>query len=87
MSTATIFEISLKNHSGALSHVIGLFSRRACNVDRLLCLPSPCGRVSQLWIETAELERVSQLQRFVANLEDVVSVRVVRDGSDPFGLV
>lgn len=77
MSTPqSTFEIELKNHPGALSHVVGLFARRACNVEKLVCLPSDTGTTSRLWIATEAIADPARMARFVAGLEDVVTVRV-----------
>ena len=34
-----VLEIDVNNHPGVMSHVVGLFSRRAYNVEGILCLP------------------------------------------------
>ncbi|MCG3147073.1 MAG: hypothetical protein PCFJNLEI_00510 [Verrucomicrobiae bacterium] len=32
-------ELTVQNHPGVMSHVCGLFARRAFNVEGILCLP------------------------------------------------
>lgn len=34
-----ILELAVRNHPGVMSHVCGLFARRAFNVEGILCLP------------------------------------------------
>ena len=35
----TVLELNVNNHAGVMSHVVGLFSRRAYNVEGILCMP------------------------------------------------
>ena len=35
----TVLELDVNNHAGVMSHVVGLFSRRAYNVEGILCMP------------------------------------------------
>jgi acetolactate synthase-1/3 small subunit len=35
----TVLELDVNNHPGVMSHVVGLFSRRAYNVEGILCMP------------------------------------------------
>lgn len=32
-------ELIVRNHPGVMTHICGLFARRAFNVDGILCLP------------------------------------------------
>lgn len=34
-------ELVVRNHPGVMTHICGLFARRAFNVDGILCLPLP----------------------------------------------
>jgi len=34
-----ILELTVQNHPGVMTHVCGLFARRAFNVDGILCMP------------------------------------------------
>lgn len=34
-----ILELTVRNHPGVMTHVCGLFARRAFNVEGILCLP------------------------------------------------
>ena len=36
-----ILELTVRNHPGVMTHVCGLFARRAFNVEGILCLPIP----------------------------------------------
>ena len=70
-----ILEIDVNNHPGVMSHVVGLFSRRACNVEGILCLPVGDGRQSRIWLLVNDDLRLPQMIRQVEKLEDVTVVR------------
>jgi len=70
-----VLEIDVANHPGVMSHVVGLFSRRAYNVEGILCLPIGDGRQSRIWLLVNEDQRLPQMIRQVEKLEDVSTVR------------
>ena len=39
----TVLELDVKNHAGVMSHVVGMFSRRAYNVEGIVCMPVETG--------------------------------------------
>lgn len=75
-----VLELEVNNHPGVMSHVVGLFARRAFNVEGIICLPVGDGRVSRIWLLVAEDQRLLQMIRQLEKLEDVLSVR--RHGAD-----
>jgi acetolactate synthase-1/3 small subunit len=76
----TVLELEVNNHAGVMSHVVGLFSRRAYNVEGILCLPVGDGRYSRIWLLVLEDRRLEQMIKQVEKLEDVRAVR--RHGAD-----
>ena len=70
-----VLEIDVNNHPGVMSHVGGLFSRRAFNVEGILCLPVGDGHQSRIWLLVNEDARLAQMIRQVDKLEDVIAVR------------
>lgn len=70
-----VLEIDVANHPGVMSHVVGLFSRRAYNVEGILCLPVGDGSQSRIWLLVNEDARLAQMIRQLEKLEDVVGVR------------
>ncbi len=70
-----VLEIDVANHPGVMSHVVGLFSRRAYNVEGILCLPVGDGRQSRIWLLVNEDARLAQMIRQAEKLEDVIGVR------------
>ena len=71
----TVLELTVRNHPGVLSHLCGLFARRAFNVEGVLCLPVGAGAQSRIWLRVAADERLEQLIRQLGKLEDVREVR------------
>lgn len=70
-----ILEIDVNNHPGVMSHVVALFSRRAYNVEGILCLPIEDGSQSRIWLLVNEDQRLSQMMKQVEKLEDVMAIR------------
>lgn len=71
----TVIEITVTNHPGIMSHICNLFSRRAYNVEGILCLPVGCGTRSRIWLLVDAEQRLDQIIKQVAKLEDVSAVR------------
>ncbi len=70
-----VLELTVRNHPGVMSHVCGLFSRRAFNVDGILCMPIGDGARSRIWLRVQEEQRLEQLIRQMEKLDDVLEVR------------
>ena len=70
-----VLEIDVNNHAGVMSHVVGLFSRRAYNVEGILCLPVGDGQRSRIWLLVNEDTRLPQMIKQVEKLEDVIAIR------------
>ena len=70
-----VLEIDVNNHAGVMSHVVGLFSRRAYNVEGILCLPIGEGEKSRIWLLVNEDQRLPQMIKQVDKLEDVTGIR------------
>ncbi|WP_058910679.1 acetolactate synthase small subunit [Entomohabitans teleogrylli] len=76
-----ILELTVRNHPGVMSHVCGLFARRAFNVEGILCLPLNGGERSRIWLQVADDRRLEQMISEIDKLEDVAEI--VRHDSDP----
>lgn len=70
----TVLELDVNNHAGVMSHIVGLFSRRAYNVEGILCMPVGAGRTSRIWLTVNEDARLEQMIRQIEKLEDVLTV-------------
>jgi acetolactate synthase I/III small subunit len=78
--TTRVLRLTVRNHPGVLSHVSGLFARRAFNVEAILCLPLGDATRSAILLVVRADGRLEQLVRQLAKLEDVVDVRPDPDG-------
>ena len=75
-----VLELEVANHPGVMSHICGLFARRAFNVEGILCLPLAVTDRSRIWLVVFDDQRLEQMVRQIEKLEDVRSVR--RHGAD-----
>lgn len=73
--THTVLELTVDNHPGTMSHICGLFARRAFNLDAILCLPVDDGTQSRVWLRVREDRRLPQVIKQLQKLEDVQEVR------------
>ena len=76
-----ILELTVRNHPGVMTHVCGLFARRAFNVEGILCLPIQSSDQSRIWLLVIDDQRLEHMISQIYKLEDVV--KVVRNQSDP----
>ena len=76
-----ILELTVRNHPGVMTHVCGLFARRAFNVEGILCLPIHASDHSRIWLLVNDAQRLEQMTSQIDKLEDVV--KVARNQSDP----
>lgn len=71
-----VLELTVNNHPGVMSHICGLFSRRAYNVEGILCMPlGEDARYSRIWLRVDEDARLEQLIKQLEKLIDVIEVR------------
>jgi acetolactate synthase I/III small subunit len=81
----TILELRVCNHPGTMSHIAGLFARRAFNLEAILCVPEPQHPDwSQILLLTVDDPRLDQVERQLAKLHDVIFVRTRRDLASDF---
>ena len=79
-----VLRLHVRNHPGVMSHVCGLFARRAFNVEGIVCLPVGDGARSAILLLVHDDERLEQMMRQLRKLEDVVDIERVRDGRNAF---
>lgn len=73
--TSEILELTVRNHPGVMSHVSGLFARRAYNVEGILCMPVGDKKRSRIWLLVDKEQCLEQMIKQVEKLEDVLAVR------------
>lgn len=69
-----VIQLTVHNHPGVMSHVCGLFARRAFNLDGIACLPVGDGSRSRVWLAIEDDRRVDQMVKQLQKLRDVVEV-------------
>lgn len=70
----TALMLTVNNHPGVMTHICGLFARRAFNVEGILCTPMPGGGTSRIWLLVPQDDRLTQMIRQVRKLHDVLEV-------------
>lgn len=74
-STTAILKLTVNNHPGVMSHVCGLFARRAYNLEGIMVRPLRNNKkLSRMWLMVDEVDRLPQLIRQTEKLADVISV-------------
>ena len=69
-----ILQLTVRNHPGVMTHVCGLFARRAFNVEGILCLPIQDSNQSRIWLLVNDDQRLGQMISQIEKLEDVEKV-------------
>ena len=71
---APVLELTVNNHPGVMSHICGLFSRRAYNVEGIACIPIGAGETSRMWLQVNENQKLEQIIKQVKKLPDVLAL-------------
>ncbi|MDL2267452.1 ACT domain-containing protein [Desulfovibrio sp. OttesenSCG-928-G15] len=71
----TALHLVVNNHPGVMSHVCGLFARRAFNLEGILVTPSKKDATCDVWLIVNEDKRIVQIMNQVKKLHDVLDVR------------
>lgn len=84
----TVLWLLVRNHPGVMSHICGLFARRAYNLEGILCLAVGDGRTSGMLLLLGDCRApVSQVVLQLRKLEDVLEVAEAPAGRGAFGAV
>lgn len=67
-----------------MSHICSLFSRRAFNMDGILCMPADDDLTSRIWIRTDGNGQLDQIVKQLQKLEDVQTVGFHRAEHEDF---
>ncbi|MEM7365554.1 MAG: ACT domain-containing protein [Pseudomonadota bacterium] len=75
-NTGTLLKLTVNNHPGVLSHISGLFARRAYNLEAVMVRPiaGTDHRQSRIWLLVHEGDRLNQVLRHTEKLVDVISI-------------
>jgi acetolactate synthase-1/3 small subunit len=69
-----VLRLDVRNHPGVMSHVCGLFARRAFNVEAIVCVPVGDATRSAILLLVHDDARLEQMIRQLRKLEDVVAI-------------
>ena len=74
-----IIELLVNNHPGVMSHITGLFSRRAFNLEGILCGSVGDGSKSKMYLLVQDDAFLEQVIKQVRKLYDVLSIDIHND--------
>ena len=74
-----LIELLVRNHSGVMSHITGLFARRAFNLDGILCAQIGDGSTSKMFLLVKNDSVLDQIIKQLEKLYDVIKVSVHQD--------
>lgn len=71
----TVLELTVSNHSGVMSHITGLFSRRGFNLEGILCGKIGNGEKSKIFLLVNKNETLEQIQSQLEKLYDIHEIK------------
>lgn len=74
-----LVEILVRNHPGVMSHITGLFARRAFNLEGILCAQVGDGTTSKMYLLVKNDAVLEQIIKQLEKLYDVLKVSVHQD--------
>ncbi len=75
----TILRLQVNNHPGVMSQICGLFARRAFNMEGIFCNATGQGDTSCIWLKVDETDKLEQVVKQLAKLEDVLEIEERND--------
>lgn len=74
-----LIELHVRNHSGVMSHITGLFARRAFNLEGILCTQIGDGSTSKMYLLVKNDSVLDQIIKQLEKLYDVLEVSLHQD--------
>lgn len=78
-SDYTVISLNVRNHPGVMYHITGLFSRRAFNLEGILCGQLGDGSTSQIYLLVKAGPQLDQVIKQLNKLHDVLMVSLRED--------
>ena len=76
-----VFSLLVNDNTGLLSRVAGLFSRRGYNIDSITSGNTMNKSLTRITVvATGDVQILSQIEKQLAKLEDVVDIKILKDG-------
>ena len=82
-TTQQTIALTVHNHPGVMSHITGLFARRAFNLEAIVCVPEPCGTRSRMLLWIRQADRLDQIVRELQRLYDVMTIEIMESRACP----
>lgn len=80
-----VFSLLVDNNPGVLSRISGLFSRRGYSIDSITAGMTADPRYTRITVVSSGDELIlEQIEKQVGKLEDVVDIKVLKDGESVF---
>ena len=80
-----VIKLIVRNHPGVMARITGLFSRRAFNLEGILCGTIGDGTNSKMYLLVNNDERLEQIIKQIQKLYDVLDVSILdRYNEDAF---
>lgn len=74
-----VIELLVRNHPGVMSHITGLFARRAFNLEGILCSGIGDGSTSKMFLIVKHDEFIDQIIKQLEKLHDIINVTLYED--------
>lgn len=74
-----LVELLVRNHPGVMSHITGLFARRAFNLEGILCAQVGDGTTSKMFLLVNNNSTLDQIIKQLEKLYDVIEVSLHSD--------
>lgn len=74
-----VIELLVRNHPGTMSHITGLFARKAFNLEGILCGQIGDGSTSCMYLLVKNDDFVEQIIKQLKKLYDVLEVKFHKD--------
>jgi acetolactate synthase-1/3 small subunit len=74
-----LVELLVRNHPGVMSHITGLFARRAFNLEGILCAQVGDGTTSKMFLLVNNNSTLDQIIKQLEKLYDVIDVSLHSD--------
>ncbi len=87
LKNSSVLCLRVRNHPGVMSHVCGLFARRAFNLEGIYCIPVEDGSQSVMWLLVGDSRPLDQVVKQLGKLEDVLELRQEQTLPEFFGQV
>lgn len=72
-----VISLKVRNHPGVMYHITGLFSRRAYNLEGILCGQLGNGETSQIYLLVYDNGILPQMMKQLNKLQDVLEVSLL----------